>query len=238
MPAAKYHSIYQSLRSAIESGKYSFQQALPSEQQLTEIYDCSRNTVRRAIRQLAEESYVQSMQGKGVLVIYQKREQNLLPFSGIDSLREAAIRNNRSFSTKVVLFEEVAADPDMARMTGFAQDSGLFHLVRVHCLDGEARIIEQNYFLKDVVKGLTPEIAVGSVYEYMENTLGETVVTTRRKYTVERQTALDEQYLDLGGYQCVARVSCQSFNKEGVLFEYTCFRYCPDHLVFYEVAKR
>ena len=72
MPAAKYDAIYRSLREAIEHQEYPYQSTLPSEHQLIQMYDCSRNTVRRAIAQLGEEGYVQSVHGKGVLVLYQK----------------------------------------------------------------------------------------------------------------------------------------------------------------------
>ena len=78
MPSAKYGTIYRSLRLAIERGEYEFRKELPSEHRLIEMYDCSRNTVRRAIRQLAEESYVQSIHGKGVRGHFRRAD----PFSG------------------------------------------------------------------------------------------------------------------------------------------------------------
>ena len=43
----------------------------PSENTLVKEFDCSRNTIRRAIGQLASEGYVQSIHGKGVRIIYQ-----------------------------------------------------------------------------------------------------------------------------------------------------------------------
>lgn len=42
---------------------------LPTELQLIERFSCSRNTVRRAISQLNTEGYVQSIKGKGVVVL-------------------------------------------------------------------------------------------------------------------------------------------------------------------------
>ena len=238
MPSAKYGAIYRSLRYAIENGEYAFGQALPSEHKLTQMYGCSRNTVRRAIQQLAEESYVQSIHGKGVLVIYHKQEQTLFSMSGIESLKEATAKNGLSLFTKVIRFEELVIDERLGRLTGFPENSRVYHVIRVRYLNGEAMIIDHNYFLKDVVKDLTPEIAAGSIYEYMEKTLGETIMTTRRKYTVELPTDLDEQYLDLKGYQAVAQVGSQTLNKDGVMFEYTVSRHRPDRFVFYEVAQR
>ena len=91
MPAAKYDTIYESLRKAIEDQEYPYQSTLPSEHQLVQLYDCSRNTVRRAIAELGEQGYVQSVHGKGVLVLYRKQEQTQFSIGGIE-----INRSNRS----------------------------------------------------------------------------------------------------------------------------------------------
>ena len=61
MPKAKYYKIYQNLKTKIETGEYEFQELLPSEHQLIATYDCSRNTVRRAVSALVADGYVQTM---------------------------------------------------------------------------------------------------------------------------------------------------------------------------------
>ena len=71
MPKAKYEGIYRSIKKRIEAQDYPYQSLLPSENTLIEEYDCSRNTVRRAIAELTADGYVQAMQGRGVRVIYQ-----------------------------------------------------------------------------------------------------------------------------------------------------------------------
>ncbi len=73
MPAQKYTAIYEDLKEKIEEGLYAPQSILPSENILTTRYGVSRNTIRRAIAQLADESYVQSIHGKGVVVIHMMR---------------------------------------------------------------------------------------------------------------------------------------------------------------------
>ena len=238
MPAAKYDAIYESLRQAIENQDYPYQSTLPSEHQLIQIYDCSRNTVRRAIAELGEQGYVQSVHGKGVLVLYRRQEQTQFSIGGVESMKEAAARNGQTLRTKVIYFTELVVDGELAAKTGFAEGREIYYTQRVRYLDGEALILDHNYFLKDVVRGLSAKIAEGSVYEYMEHTLGETIVTTRRRYTVERETDLDRQYMDLNGYNCLMVVNNQTFNKNGVMFEYTDSRHRPDRFVFYELAQR
>ena len=65
MPKAKYDYIYRDLKEKIETEYYSYQEMLPSEHALITEYDCSRNTVRRALAELTTDGYVQPMHGKG-----------------------------------------------------------------------------------------------------------------------------------------------------------------------------
>ena len=98
MPKAKYESIYKDLKQKIESQEYPCQELLPSENTMVEIYGCSRNTIRRAVAQLVEEGYVQSLHGKGVRVIYQPVDQASFYIGGIESFRESAERNPVSYT--------------------------------------------------------------------------------------------------------------------------------------------
>lgn len=102
MPRAKYDMIYRDLKEKIEAEQYLYQEMLPSEHLLIAQYGCSRNTVRRALAELAAEGYVQSMQGKGVRNIYQPVDQNAYTVGGIESFKEATERNRRSSVTKVL----------------------------------------------------------------------------------------------------------------------------------------
>ena len=90
MPKTKYAEIYKDLKRKIESEEYEFQEMLPSENIFIQEYDCSRNTVRRAIANLVADGYVQTMQGKGVLVIYQPALQTSLTIGGINIPRRYA----------------------------------------------------------------------------------------------------------------------------------------------------
>ena len=75
MPRAKYADIYRDLKTRIETGEYEFQELLPSENHLIQTYNCSRNTLRRAVSTLVTDGYVQTMQGKGVRNIYRPAPQ-------------------------------------------------------------------------------------------------------------------------------------------------------------------
>jgi len=238
MPKAKYEGIYHSIQKRIEAQDYPYQSLLPSENTLIEEYACSRNTVRRALAELVADGYVQTMQGRGVRVIYQPVGKTTFTIGGIETFQETARRNHLHAVTKVTKFETVIADECFAAKSGFSVGDELWSIERVRYLDGKALILDVNYFLKEFVPGLTPQIAASSIYDYIENTLGMQIITSKRRITVEHATARDEKLLDMGTYGCVAVVVNQTFNSAGLLFEYTQSRHQPDYFCFQDIATR
>ena len=186
MPKAKYAEIYKDLKARIEAGEYEFQELLPSENHLILTYDCSRNTIRRAISALVTDGYVQTMQGKGVRNIYQPAAQTAFTIGEIESFRESAMRNGHTPLTKVLLFTEFAINEKQALYTGFSVGTDIYYIQRLHYIDGQPLILNHNYFLKEAAPGLTAEIAENSIYRYLEDTLHMTIVNSKRIMTVEK----------------------------------------------------
>lgn len=237
-PRQKYAHIYYVLKKRIEDGTYPVGQLLPSENSLIGEFACSRNTVRRAVAGLVRDGYVQTRQGWGVCSIFQPIEQSAYTMGTIESFRESSLRTRRASKTRVVLFQSCTADEEVARLTGFAEGTELFYLQRIHELDGVPRIFNHNYFRRDCMPGLTPAIAEDSIYRYLEQEVHMAIVTSKRTITVELATPLDVQWLELGKYNCLAVVSSQTYNSEGVMFEYTQSRHYPGIFRFQDNAVR
>lgn len=240
MPKSIYENIYKDLKQKIENNVYAYQEFLPSENTLIQTYNCSRNTIRRAVGRLVTDGYVQTMQGKGVRNIYEPVEQTAFTLGEIESFRESAQRNGNRSSTKVLLFTEIAINEKQAEYTGFPVDTEVYYIQRLHYLNDLPLILNHNYFLKAAVPGLTKEIAEDSVYQYLEQTLHMTIVNSKRIMTVEKMTQIDEKYLmmDSRDYNCMAVISSQTYNSDGIMFEYTQSRHRPDYFRFYDNAVR
>lgn len=240
MPRTLYKTIYDDLKIQIEEGNYAPQTLLPSEKKLIEIYNCSRNTVRRAINDLAQEGYVQSVHGKGVFVIYHPIHQAMFAMGGIESFKESAIRNKLHARTRVAAFAEITCDKRVSKRTGFPVGEPLYYIQRVRYLDNIPSILDINLFSRKSVPGLTFEIAENSIYEYIEKKLGLTIVTSKRIMTVEKATEIDEKYLNLNldDYNCLAVVTSQIYGSDGTMFEYTQSRHLPKYFCFMTTATR
>lgn len=235
---ARYDAIYRDLLSLIESGAYLYQSMLPSESTLTARYACSHNTLRRALGLLKEKGFVQPVHGKGVRVIWRPQERTMFEVGGIESFRETAARNHLAASTRVTAFESLAADADLAERTGHEAGSEVIYVERVRELDGRPVILDRSWFLAKTVPGLTPDIAAGSIYDYLEGELGVEVSTSKRTITVERATARDRELLDLAGADYVAVMTSRTFDRDGIMFEFTVSRHHPDMFCFHDTAVR
>jgi len=238
MPKSKYREIYHILKQRIESFEYEYKGLLPSEHMLIQEFDCSRNTVRRAIQDLCAGGYVQSIRGKGVRVIYQPGHPAQFSLNGIESFTEASDRNGILYTTKVILFSEMYVNEEIHAKTGMEKGKEVYYIQRVRFIDGTPLIIDHNYFLKEVVTHLSKEIAEQSIYRYLEEELNISITTTKRVITVEPVSKTDEENLELNGCNCVAVVSNSTYNNDGIMFEYTQSRHSPKHFEFHEVAQR
>ena len=235
---AVYGDIYKALLDSIKSGEYSYQSYIPPESQLVQVFSCSHNTVRRAIAMLAQKGFVQPVHGKGVRVTYLPREREAFELDGLETFAEASRRNHLDAHTKVPVFEEVVCDEALAARSGFSAGEPLWHMLRVRVIDGLALILDDNYFLKSAVPGLTPQIAEESVFAYLEGPLGMHVAMSKRTITVEDATRDDRAYLDLEDYPCVVVLENHVFDSEGLMFEYTRSRHRPDSFSFSTISMR
>ena len=238
MPKARYEQIYRYLRDKIESGEYPPQALLPSEHTLIAELDCSRGTLRRAVGELVRAGYVQTMQGKGVRNIFRPAQQATFTLGAIETFAESAARVGWQGRSEVLRFESVAADEALAAQTGFPEGQALYYVCRLHYLNDRPLILNHSWFRQDAAAGLTREIAGASIYRYLEQERHMAIINSKRVVTVERATPFDLAHLEMGDCNCLAVVASQTYNGDGVMFEYTQSRHQPDFFRFQDNAVR
>ena len=233
-----YYEIYEDLRTKIIARVYPYQTYIPSENRLVEAYQCSHNTLRKALSVLKLHGFVQPIRGKGVLVIWQPTRRANFVLGDIETFAEAARRNGLTAFTRVPVFEHVICDAALARDTGFSVGDELLHLERIRVIGGSALVRDHSHFLAEALPGLTPEIAEQSIYAYAEEVLGMQITTSNRTVTVEFADSYDREVLDLIDYDMLAVVGNRTFNDQGIMFESTQSRHRPDYFTFEDTAVR
>ena len=99
-------------------------------------------------------------------------------------------------------------------------------------------MIDTTLLCKKQFPDLAPESLSDSLFDYIEKEAGMTIQTVKRCVTMERTTPLDEKYLCLDGYNCLAVITSYVYNSEGIQFEYTESRNRPDLFAFSTVVSK
>lgn len=233
---SKYEEVYHAVMKRIEMGSLQEGDKIPSETELMRDFEASRGTVRKAVDLLQERGYVQKIHGKGVFVLGKKTIEFRL--GGIVSFQEENRRLNREFTTHVIEMNNISADRSIAKLLNVTTKTKVDTIKRVRNIDGENVILDVNYFVSDLVPGLTKEVAESSIYEYIERKLGLHISYAHRVIEAQPCTEEDRKYLDLNGTDHVIVVKNYTHLYDGRQFEYTESRHRLDKFYFSDVARR
>ncbi|HEM3597836.1 UTRA domain-containing protein [Streptococcus suis] len=234
---SKYKKVYQDIKKKIEDQVWSTGQALPTENELMEIYSYSKDTIRKALSLLEMDGYIQKKQGKSSIVI----EHGLMKEQYLSEIKTAGELNNRSkhqIQTELTSLYIVQGQDDL--MSTFEVDDKVdfYRVSRVRTIDGERLEYEISYFDRRVVPYLSKEIAESSIYRYLEEELKLTISHSRREISFRFANEEEKQLMDLADYEMVVVVTSVTYLSNGQAFQYGTISYRPDKVSFVSMAKR
>ena len=232
----KYKQLFKQIEKDILDERYAVGDFLPSEHQLTEDYQVSRDTVRKALALLQEEGLIEKVRGQGSKVI--KQEQFDFPVSKLTSYQEVVKQNNMQSKTNVVSLEKITVDQKLSDITGFPPYRLVWRIVRQRVVDQVASVLDIDYLDKGIVPDLTREIAEQSIYAYLENDLKLNIAYAKKEFTIDHANDRDKILMDLGKDQQVVSVKSQVYLADGRQFQYTESRHKLDKFRFVDFAKR
>ncbi len=170
-----YHQLKAILGEQIRQGAYQPDDPLPSENQLCEMYDVSRATVRKAFAELASEGLVYTVKGKGTFVSKPKLEQSLFRFYALGrDLRSRGL----DLVSRILKQSEVALPKEIAQRLKVEPGERAAEIRRVRLVDGAPLALETSYVVGDAVQELvTADLEGASIYDVVERAAGKVVMS-------------------------------------------------------------
>lgn len=233
---SKYMKIYRVFQDAIERGSMKDGEKLPTEGELMEQYDASRDTVRKALNLLVHNGYIQKARGKVAVVL--PRDQFKFPVSEISSFQELNQLMGMKAETIVENLDILSDSEQIHEIFDIDIEEEVFELCRVRKVDGERIILDRDYFKRSIVPNLPLSVCRKSVYDYIENELGLKIGYATKEITVQKVTEEDRRLLDLGQYDMVVVVKSYTYLYDNRFFQYTESRHRPDKFRFVDFARR
>jgi GntR family transcriptional regulator len=143
LPIPLYHQLKEIFDGKISGGEWSPGQLIPTENELIQMYQVSRTTVREAVNALVAEGKLEKKQGKGTIVCKPKLEERLGRLTGF-----AEEMQSKGFvpGAKVLEVAEVQAPANVRDKLLGGRDGQVLYVKRLRLASGEPIAIERTYW--------------------------------------------------------------------------------------------
>jgi GntR family transcriptional regulator len=248
MPDPMWRRIAEDLRLKIESGQAGADsRPLPSELELRDIYDASRNTVRDAVKWLITRGLVETRPGQGTFVV-KKIDPFLTPLS--TQIADARGAESAAFLSEVAANRRMAQVSDLrveirrahglvAAELQLEQGATVVSRHQERFIDGTPWSLQTSFYPMRLVElGATliiqaADISVG-VISYVEGALGIRQVGRRDRITVRVPDRRETEFFELpsDGRIAVFEIIQTVYDESGVAFVVTITTYPADRNQF------
>lgn len=161
-----YLKVHNLLKNGINAGFYRHGESLPAEIDLARQLNVSRNTLRKALKILQDDGFLECRHGAGNFVsdkgINVNFLQNLKGFSEIAGEAKMAAKNN------VLKFEIQSASPEIANALALKFKEQVYFISRLRCVNGSPVELENSWISAKRFTDLTLESVKCSLYDYFE----------------------------------------------------------------------
>lgn len=234
-PVPIYFQLEELIKSTIEKGELHPGDLIPSEREYSEKFQISRMTVRQAISNLVNEGFLSRIRGKGTFVAERKIEQ---PLQGLTSFTEDMKARGMVPSSQLISFSIVPASVQISTLLEIQDHGPVYEIKRIRHADEVPMALETTYISANLAKGLTEEVAVQSLYEFIE---------TKAKLKIDQATQVIEsatadskeaKLLKIKTGSPVLLIQRNSFLEDGTPFEVVKSIYRGDRYKFMINMKR
>lgn len=228
-PFPLYWQLAELIKKQIASGELHPGDKIPTEHWLSETYQLSRVTVRRAVQFLIDNGTLNRNRGESPTVAYPRmvRQQNRLT-----GLSEDLRRMGHVPSSLILCCEKTTVPLDVADFLKLEIGAPVFHLMRLRLADDSPLAIHDCYYPLSVCgKALTTTFHADSVYHLLDDNGIKLAYATQ---TVSARNATDKEasLLSMPPNSALLHVMRTSFTAEGVPVEFSDMLYNPTRYDF------
>lgn len=181
-----YQQLAETIKQQIRSGELKEGVQMMTELELSETYEISRVTVRKAIEILVNEGYVIKKQGIGTFVATKKLNRIM---DRTMSFTETCEYDGKVASADVIAIEWVRASLLVSQQLQISEGDRVLRTMRLRKSDGIPVMLEENFFSSDYAYLMLEDLR-GSMYEILRK---HGVKPAHGLKTVEICYAMDEE---------------------------------------------
>lgn len=212
-----YLQLREVIRTKLEEEEYLPGTAIPSENDLAEMYGVNRLTVRSAIDALVNEGLLKRVHGKGVYVVGEKIERDLERLGGF---RQTMQEKNAVPSTRIVTRNIRKAGMKYGGIFAIGPEEKVFYIKRICYALEDPVSLEEIYVPCAILPELGDvDLSIFSLYDIYDF-YGVTLTRAHQTLDLVTLDAKDARMLDIGPKQAVMLFECVSTDADGRTVEF------------------
>jgi DNA-binding GntR family transcriptional regulator len=137
-----YRQLLEIIKGKIESGEWSLNSQIPTEEELCKTYDVSKATVRSAILELVRQGYLMRQQGKGTFINKSTVSEGITMQT---SLKELMFEEEHAFNTKVIAHTVMMPVDDMDIRLDITPDKHVIYIKRLRLIEDTPILVQETY---------------------------------------------------------------------------------------------
>lgn len=175
-----YIQVKNDLMEKINDGVYKTGEKIPTEAELSNLYQVSRVTIREAIKELGNENRIEVFKGKGMYV----KPYTLAPILGVEKIASFSyllLNKGLNFSIKILELKKINADQRISKKLGIINNSKIVFLKRIRYIEDDPAVYTRAYLKYEICSELLNiDLNKNSLFYSMENTLGIKIKKLKR----------------------------------------------------------
>jgi len=191
-----YLQVSEWIREKIQKGDLSTGDRTPSENQIMEILNVSRGTVKKGVTMLVKEGVLVQVQGKGTFVKSENISYSL--GEGLLSFAESLESQHLKFSTEVITCRQEKASKFVASKLRITEGAPILYLERVRSVEGEKVMFIENRINLAYCEGIDViDFNHNNLFPTIERLSGRKISFSESRYAAKIIGAERGHYLDV-----------------------------------------
>jgi len=230
VPIPLYYQLKELILSEIKGGAYSTDELIPTENDISEMYQLSRTTVRQAISELVQEGWLYRIKSKGTFVGRPKIPQSFIRKA--ESYNNTILRLGMTPSTEVLALETRRADRlshDIVNALKLSEGDQVVYLCRLRSADKIPIVTASTYLPYNKCAFLLEHnFNEEQLYSILSSNDSTRIFRINRTVEAVAATTADAQLLRIKRGSPIQLFTSLGYNAYDVPIEYTISRYRGD----------
>lgn len=236
----KYEIIANEIRNKIKNGEFKVNEKLPDDKTLSNIFGCSRMTMKQAMDILVSEGYIIKSRGLGTYVRpqYEPSKENKILSNDPKTFGFSSTFQNYDKKTVVKEFKVIESNEDVCNKLKLNKGEFVYYIERVRFINSKPIILEKIHLPINRIVGVTKEIIEGSLYKYIEETLNIKIYNADKIIRSKLAQKEDVEYLEMKDGEPIIEMEHVVYSQNSMPIEYTIVHYRGDSYELHFITKK